>query len=407
MTATDAQRGREVGAGTVDGEVLDPGRLRERVVAVTRAAAADGAVIVRAPGRVNLIGEHTDYNQGFVLPVAISLETWIAFLPSESQVVELTREDTGERESFPIDAIPAPRESWIDYVSGTAWALSERAVPLRGLRGLVVSTVPIGSGLSSSAALELASAWAVSARTPPLEQMELARTCQRAENEYVGVRSGLMDQFASSCGRPGDGLLLDCRSLEHRSVPLPEGYVLVACDTRSPRRLEASEYNARRAQCERAVELLATRDPSVRALRDVDAERLDSLRDALDEETFRRCEHVVRENARVLEFEAALRRGDLAAVGRLMAESHASLRDLYEVSSRELDALVEIMSNVDGVAGARMTGAGFGGCTVNLVAVDAVERAREQVARRYPEMTGLEAGFYVVEAVGGAGVVAG
>jgi galactokinase len=386
---------------------LDEDRLRAelgRLVPLARGAPA-AVQIARAPGRVNLIGEHTDYNEGFVLPAAIGLETWICFVPTDDRRVELTRADTGERDAFELDD-PRPRRAWIDYVGGTAWALSERNVPLRGLRGLISSSIPIGSGLSSSAALELASAWALSAATPPgLSGMELARTCQRAENEYVGVRSGLMDQFAASLGRAGAALLLDCRSLEYRPVPLPEGLALVACDTRSPRRLDASEYNARRAQCERAVDILARSDPSISALRDVTMQLLDGLGGALDDETFRRCEHVVRENERALAFEAAIRAGDLAAVGRLMAESHSSLRDLFEVSSPELDALVEIMSSVEGVVGARMTGGGFGGCTVNLIARDALERARDAVATRYPAMTGLEAGFYVLEPVAGASLL--
>jgi galactokinase len=386
---------------------LDGDRLRAelgRLEPLARAAPA-AVQIARAPGRVNLIGEHTDYNEGFVLPAAIGLETWICFVPTDDRRVELTRADTGERDAFELDD-PRPHRSWIDYVGGTAWALSERKVPLRGLRGLISTSIPIGSGLSSSAAIELASAWALSAGVPPaLDRMELARACQRAENEYVGVRSGLMDQFASSLGRSGAALLLDCRSLEYRPVPLPEGLALVACDTRSPRRLDASEYNARRAQCERSVDILARSNPSIRALRDVTMELLESQRGALDDETFRRCEHVVRENGRTLAFEAAIRAGDLAEVGRLMAESHVSLRDLFEVSSPELDALVEIMGSVEGVVGARMTGGGFGGCTVNLVARDALERAREAVAARYPAMTGLEAGFYVLEPVAGASLL--
>jgi galactokinase len=386
---------------------LDPALLRAQLGELEPAARGDPTAvrIVRAPGRVNLIGEHTDYNEGFVLPAAISLETRICFVPVDDRRVQLTRVDTGERDGFDLDDIPRPKGSWIDYVAGTAWALTDRNIPLRGLRGLISSTIPIGSGLSSSAALELASAWALSAESPPpVGGIELARACQRAENEYVGVKSGLMDQFASSLGRAGSALLLDCRSLEYRPVELPDGYSLVACDTNSPRRLETSEYNARRAQCERGVDILARRDPSIRALRDVSLELLESMRDALDDETYRRCEHVVRENERVLAFEAAMKADDLEEVGRLMAEGHASLRDLFEVSSKELDALVEIMSWVDGVVGARMTGGGFGGCTVNIVARDALDRAREAVMTLYPAMTGLEPGFYIVDAVDGAGV---
>ncbi|MFN2483574.1 MAG: galactokinase [Candidatus Limnocylindria bacterium] len=362
--------------------------------------------VVRAPGRVNLIGEHTDYNEGLVMPAAIGLEIWIAAVPSDDRRVEITLLADGDRDGFDLDVPRPARGGWLDYVAGTAWALGERGVAVRGIRGVLASTLPMSAGLSSSAALELASAWALSADVPPMEPMALAQTAQRAENEYVGVRSGLMDQFASSLGRRGAALLLDCRTLEYRAVPLPlSTHVLVVCDTRSPRRLEASEYNARRAQCEAAVALLAERDPSVRSLRDVDLATLDDVSDLLDAETLRRCEHVVGENERVLLTEAALAARDLKAVGRLFAESHASLRDLYEVSSPELDAMVDIAGGVEGVAAARMTGAGFGGCTVNLVARGSVDALATAVARDYPARTGLEGAVYEVEPVSGAEVV--
>jgi galactokinase len=235
--------------------------------------------------------------------------------------------------------------------------------------------------------------------------MELARSAQRAENQYVGVQSGLMDQFASSHGRADTALLFDCRSLDYRPVRLPAGVSLVAVDTRSPHRLGSSEYNARRAQCEAGVAAMASRHPGITSLRDVTADMLASATDLLDEETMRRCEHVVRENSRVLETAAALESSDLETVGRLMAESHASLRDLYEVSSAELDVLVEIASSVRGVIGARMTGAGFGGCTVNIVRDNAVAALRVAVESEYPRRSGREADFYVLEAVDGAGLV--
>ena len=389
--------------------LLDPARLRARLAEFEPLARdrPEEVRIFRAPGRVNLIGEHTDYNDGLVLPAAIGLEIHLCLVPADDRRVEITLDDDEERDGFDLDAIGNARESWRDYMAGVAWALSEKDVPLRGFRGLLASTLPKGSGLSSSAALELVSAWSLSASVPPaLDGMTLARACQRAENAYVGVNSGLMDQFASSLGEAGSALMLDCRSLEYRPVALPLAEcTLVAIDTKSPRRLETSEYNARRAQCEEAVRLLAREDPSMRALRDVDIGMLERLRTTLDEETFRRCEHVVRENERVLEAVAALERGDLDEVGRLFAASHASLRDLYEVSSPELDALVEIARSVDGVVAARMTGAGFGGCTVNLVRREAVEALREAVAREYPERTGRRAAVYVVEPVEGAGQV--
>jgi galactokinase len=391
----------------VTGRVLDAGRLRGRLQTAFPGIAADAARVVRAPGRVNLIGEHVDYNDGFVLPAAIGLETWIALVPDDRGRVEMVLDADGERAAFDVTAPGPPRGTWIDYVAGLAVELGRRGVPVRGFRGVLASTIPIGSGLSSSAALELSAAWALcGGERPPLSTMELARAAQRAENGYVGVRCGIMDQFASSHGEPKAALLLDCRSLEHRRVPLPlDGHRLVVCDTQSPHRLEASEYNARRAQCEAAVAVLAERDPSIRALRDVDLATLRSAADRLDAEALRRCEHVVREIGRVEAAAEALEAGSWARVGKMFAASHASLRDLYEVSSPELDALVEIATGTPGVVASRMTGAGFGGCTVSIVQADAVDDLRRAVAAEYPRRTGLEAAVHVVEPVAGAGPV--
>ncbi len=362
---------------------------------------------MRAPGRVNLIGEHTDYNLGFVLPVAISLETWIASVPRADGVVRLASRQEAGQHSFALAEPGAPTGEWRDYVAGVAREMAADGVPLRAVSAVIDSSIPAGSGLSSSAALELAAAWTLcEAMPPPLSSMDLARAAQRAENNYVGVRSGLMDQFASAHGEAGAALLLDCRSLTYRTVALPADLRLVAIDTRSPHRLASSEYNARRAQCELGVATLTRRFPGVESLRDVSAEMLSDARELLDEETWRRCAHVVEENRRALDTVAALEAADLEAVGRLFAESHASLRDNYEVSSPELDSLVEIASAVRGVAGARMTGAGFGGCTVNLVHADALERLRAAVDTEYPRRAGRQAGFHVVDAVDGAGAVA-
>jgi galactokinase len=372
------------------------------------AAAQQTARLVRAPGRVNLIGEHTDYNLGLVMPAAIGLETWIASLPREDGRVEITSLQEPETGSFELNDVGPPTGGWIDYVAGVVKVLGERGVPLRGVTAVVDSEIPIGAGLSSSAALELAAAWTVSeVAPPPLDPMSLAQAAQRAENQYVGVKSGLMDQFASVHGVADKALLFDCRSLEYETVPLPAGHTLVALDTRSPHKLGASEYNLRRSQCERGVAAIARRDPSVRSLRDVTVEMLNAYTATLDDETMRRCVHVVNENERVVQAAAALRTDDLDEVGRLFAESHASLRDMYEVSSIELDALVEIATAVPGVVGARMTGAGFGGCTVNLVRDDAVDALRAAVDAQYQRRSGHEAGFYVVSAVEGAGLVSG
>ena len=370
------------------------------------AAAPHAIRVVRAPGRVNLIGEHTDYNLGFVLPAAIELEIRIAFVPSDDRRVELTSETTGERAVFHLDAIGPSPGGMAAYVAGTAWALAEAGIPTRGLRGMVASSLPRASGLSSSAALELAAAWALAVDPAAIPPLDLARICQRAENAYVGVNCGLMDQFASACGVAGAAMLLDCRSLAWRPVELPlAGHALVVIHTGSSRSLSASQYNARRAQCEAAAAALAREDPRIRSLRDVTAAMLPAVATRVDEETFRRCRHVVTENGRVEATIRALAVGDLAAVGEAWAASHASLRDDFEVVSPELQALVEIAAAVPGVVAARMTGAGFGGCTVNLVAHDAVAALEERVLAEYPARTGLAPRVYPVDAVAGAGFV--
>jgi galactokinase len=382
-------------------------RARDRLIELEPLAAADPSAIrvVRAPGRVNLIGEHTDYNLGYVLPAAIDLEVHLAFLPTTDRRVEITSEATGDRKAFDLDSIGPKRGTWIDYVSGTAWAMAHEGLATRGFRGVIVSSLPQSSGLASSAALELAAAWALAVEPGAgVSPLELARTCQRAENEYVGVNCGLMDQFASACGIDGAGLALDCRSLEWRPVPLPlDSHTLVVCHTGSIRSLTASEYNTRRTQCESAVAAIAAADPAVHSLRDVTIAMLPLVRDRMDDETFRRCRHVVTENARVECAIAAFAGGDLEAIGELWAESHASLRDDFEVVSPELDALVEIATAVPGVVASRMTGAGFGGCTVNLVERAAVGTLRERVAADYPVRTGLDPRLWVVNAIAGAG----
>ena len=388
---------------------LAPERLRFRLAKREPTAAADPTRIrvVRAPGRVNLIGEHTDYNLGFVLPAAIDLEIRIAFVPTSDGRVELVSDATGERASFHLDTIAPSTGGMGAYVAGTALALATAGIAIRGFRGVLASSLPRASGLSSSAALELAAAWALAVEPAAIPPLDLARICQRAENEYVGVNCGLMDQFAVACGVAGAAMLLDCRSLQWRPVTLPlEDHTLVVIHTGSPRSLSSSQYNARRAQCEAAVAALAVDDPGIRSLRDLTPAMLPAVADRVDQETFRRCRHVVTENIRVEESIVALAAGDLAAVGRLWAASHESLRDDFEVGSPELDALVEIAIGVPGVAAARMTGAGFGGCTINLVARDAVAALRERVEAMYPARTGLTPRVYPVDAVGGAGFAA-
>jgi galactokinase len=365
--------------------------------------------VVRAPGRVNLIGEHTDYNEGLVMPAAIDREIRVAFAPTTDGRVEVALLQTGERRGFELDAIGGPSGTWIDYLAGVAWALQAAGQSLVGFRGVLASDLPSGAGLSSSAALELAAAWALHGGAPPsLPPMDVARAAQRAENEFVGVRCGLMDQFAVSHGVAGSALRLDCRSLHWRPVRLPPDVMLVVCHSGARRSLEGSAYNERRADCERAVEALAAADGShVRSLRDVDDAMLERNRQHMDEIAYRRARHVVDENERLLATERAFEDGDLTAVGRLFAASHASLRDLYQVSSDALDSLVAIAAEVDGVVAARLTGAGFAGCTVNLVRPAAVGAFREAVEREHPRRTGLTPRVMEVRAAAGAGFIEG
>ena len=388
-----------------------PDDVRAALMATVPAAAADPASIqlVRSPGRINLIGEHTDYNEGFVLPMAIDREIVIGLVPSGDRLVEITRLDTGAVARIDLDAEHARAGTWVDYIGGTATVLARRGVPTRGLRGVIASSLPIAVGLSSSAAIETAAAWALTddAR-PPLPPVELARVGQEVEHEFIGVNSGLMDQLAVILGRCDAALLIDCRTLEHRPVGLPlQRHAVVAIDSGSPRRLGSSAYNSRRAECEAVVSAVAARFPGIHALRDVDLEMLDAVRGGVTAAARARAEHVICENERVLACVDALEREDLASVGDLLAASHASLRDLYEVSSPQLDALVEIATSTPGVIGARMTGAGFGGSVVAIAERDAIGALTEAVAGAYATGTGKRATVHVVEPADGAGMVDG
>ncbi len=334
------------------------------------------ARLFSAPGRVNWIGEHTDYNDGFVLPVALERRTHVAAAARDDHRLHVFAQDLGERASVWLDDRPQPDEPrFMAYVAGVARTLAARGFPVGGADLLVQSEVPIGAGLSSSAALEVAVAFALTALSDrAISPLELALAAQAAEHEYAGTRCGIMDQYVAALGRAGHALLIDCRSLEATLVPLALGTAtLLVCDSRVQHELVTSAYNERRAECERGVAVLGAGDARVRALRDVSVAELEARRGELPPVTYRRCRHVVTENARTRAAAAALGAGDLAAVGRLMAESHASLRDDYEVSSPELDLLVEVATEHPGVYGARLTGAGFGGCTVTLVESAAVE----------------------------------
>jgi galactokinase len=382
--------------------------LVERLMAASAEAAGreDEVVIVRAPGRVNLIGEHTDYNGGFVLPFAIDMDVRIALVPVDEPRVRVRREDNGEMATISLDPFPPRGDAWHDYIAGTAWAMAKHGQPVGGFDGVLASTLPIGSGLSSSAALEVATAWALSApEGPAVDPLQIARISQYAENHHVGVMCGLMDQFASACGVDGSALLFDCRSTEWRAVPLPQELALVVIHSGVSHGHADNEYNDRRAACERVVAVVSHDDPSVTLLRDVEMSRLEAYRDRLDPVDYRRAIHVLTENERVLDAVAALEADDHGALGDLMASSQASMRDHYAITCAEIDALVDIAVSVPGVIGSRMTGGGFGGCTITLAHHDAVAVLRETVEREYPARTGCTPHLWTVAATAGAGLV--
>ncbi len=374
---------------------------------------ASPEVIARAPGRVNLIGEHTDYNDGFVLPVAIDREVRVAARRRPDSEVRLLAANFGRRSRFDLrDISHDPAERWSHYERGVALMLQREGYALGGFEAVVEGEVPSGAGLSSSAAVEVATATALKALFGlELDPVRLSLLSQRAENEFVGVACGIMDQFISALGRRDHALFLDCRSLETHHVPLrtpgsgSPGHQIVVADTAVKRGLVDSEYNRRRAECEEAVQRLSAVLPGVRALRDVSPEDFARHEALLPDVVRRRARHVITENARVLASVEALSAGDLPTFGRLMHESHVSLRDDYEVTVPQLDVLVEAALAVPGVLGSRMTGAGFGGCTVSLVRDDALERFEREVPQAYRQRTGLEPRVYVCRAVDGASAV--
>ena len=375
---------------------VDPGRL----LAEFRSAFARAAEVVSAaPGRVNLIGEHTDYNAGFVLPVAIDRSVAVAAAGRDDHTVRALSLDYGECDEFELDNI-ARTADWRAYIRGVAWALREDEHALRGADLVITGDVPRGAGLSSSAAVELAAAGAMSAvASVPLAPRAMALLSQKAENEFAGVPCGIMDQFASALSRAGHALLIDCRSQEVEHIPLTfedAGVLIVVVDSKAPRQLGQTAYAKRQEECREAARLLG-----VDALRDADVALLGSHQDETPTHVWRRARHVITENTRVIEAVEALRDGDVGRFGRLMYESHESLRDDFEVSCPELDLLIKQASGTDGVLGARLTGAGFGGCTVNIVREAAIEDFRDRVIREYQNETGLAAEMHVCRAVDG------
>lgn len=364
--------------------------------------------IFRAPGRVNLIGEHTDYNDGFVLPAALDVATTAAIAPRGDRTLNVHSLMMGETVSFDLDEPhPKARKYWSDYVRGVAWVLEGAGHRLTGADLMIDSTVPLGSGLSSSAALEVAAGYAlltISGLT--VDRTRLALAAQKAENEFVGMRCGIMDQFIACHGAEGHALLIDCRSLDRRLVPVDPSVRLVISNTMVHHEHAAGEYNLRRHDCEEGVRRLSAALPGIKALRDVTLDELERHRDLLTPVIYRRCRHVVSENARTVRAADALEAGDVALFGRLMNESHISMRDDFEISCREVDVMVELNQAADGVYGARMTGGGFGGCTISLVEAGAVEAFRQKVADGYRAATGLDAQIFTSLPGAGVGEVA-
>lgn len=362
-----------------------------------RARFATPATIYRAPGRVNLIGEHTDYNDGFVLPAAIEFYCWVAAAPRSDKKLVIHSENFNETVEARLDSISSvSKNHWANYPLGVTDKLQSAGKRLKGVSLLISGEVPLGAGLSSSAAIEVAVGFSLLHQSGcVIDRTELAQLCQKAENEFVGARCGIMDQFIACHGKASFALLLDCRSLEFQLAQLPAGIQLVICNTMVKHELASGEYNRRRAECEEGVRSLSRVLPEIRALRDVTPAELETHRALLDATVYLRCRHVISENGRTQEAIRALNKGNLSAFGRLMRESHSSLRDDYEVSCKELDLMVEIASAQPGVIGARMTGGGFGGCTINLVESGSVETFKQNVAALYYAQTGLKPEIYV------------
>lgn len=360
--------------------------------------------LARAPGRVNLIGEHTDYNNGFVLPMAINRRVVLVGAPRSDRVVRIASCNFGNSGEFSLDAISKGEPDWLNYVRGVARTLTDYGYALTGFDAVMWGDVPPASGLSSSAASEMATIQAflaagVQAGSPiEVDGIKAAKIGQKCENQFIGVNSGIMDQFISSLGQPGHALKIDCRDYSFEAVPMPVGATVIVVDTTAPRTLAGSAYNARRADCEAGAVILG-----VDSLRDVTMAMFKRRQADLPTEIMHRVAHVVLEDQRVLDATAAMKRGDLEELGILMYHSHESLRDLYEVSSPDLDAVVEIAREAgEGVYGARMTGAGFGGCAIVLADNAHVDRVSALLADEYPKRTGRTPNIYPCVAAGGA-----
>ena len=361
--------------------------------------------LVRAPGRINLIGEHTDYNDGFVLPMAIDRATWIALEPSDDGACTAFSLDLGQGTSFFLGGDLSHGDGWDDYARGVAWSLRQGGYELRGWRGVIGSDVPIGAGLSSSASLELAIARAFAVvGGHAWDPVSMAKLAQRAESQWVGLNCGIMDQLIVAAGHQGQALHIDCRSLTFDAIPVPGDVAILVLDSAAPRTLATSAYNVRRAQCESVVAAVSSVYPGVRALRDVTQDMLHSVAGSLTHVELMRARHVITENERVAHSVEAMRLRDSRRLGQLMYQSHESLRRDYEVSSNELDLLVSLARAEPGVLGARLTGAGFGGCVVAVVKTEFAPIAAASIIGQYRNRSGRDGRAFVSTASAGASV---
>ena len=363
--------------------------------------------VSRAPGRVNLIGEHTDYNDGFVMPAALEFATLTAASQRPDRRLQVYSMIMDETREFDLDSPPAgPTGGWSDYIVGVALMLEKSGRTLVGADLIIWSDVPIGAGLSSSAALEVSVAHALLTESGwPFDPIEIAQLCQRAENDFVGMRCGVMDQYISCCGVAGHALLIDCRSLASRHVAIAPNLRLLIANSGVRHQHAGGEYNLRREACEEGVRRLSRYLGPIQALRDVTPQQLEAKRRKLPELIYRRCRHIVTENARVLEAERALGSGDFVACGRAMNASHLSMRDDFEITCPEVDMLAGLAQNVKGVYGSRMTGGGFGGCTISLIEASAVDKASQMLTDGYRIATGRDVDLYVCAPSDGAQLI--
>lgn len=359
-------------------------------------------LIIRAPGRVNIIGEHTDYNDGFVLPMAIDRAVWLAVRPRADRRVFLTSLEQDQPTDFSLDDIKHTNSGWSEYVKGMAHTLQEAGYDLQGFEGVLSSNVPVGSGLSSSAALEMGVACVLATISGfDFNGTQMALLGQKTENEWMGANTGIMDQTISANGHAGYALLIDCRDLAMKAIPLPQNTVILVMDTMTRHSHTESGYNERRASCEKAAAYFG-----VTHLRDVNLDQFRTLSFGLDDVTMRRARHIITENERVLEAVAAMENSDAVTLGILMNASHASMRDDFEITNDALDIMATLAQKLPGCYGARMTGGGFGGCAVALVQADQAQNIAFTIAQEYAAQTGLKPDIFATSAAAGTAVVA-